>query len=42
MWRGPRWSQREGGPLAHAAGATVVRKRWRPSVSAANPHLLRF
>ena len=30
MRRGPRWSQSEGGPLAHAAGAPVVPKRRRP------------
>ena len=27
---GPRWSQSEGGPLAHALGASVVPKRRRP------------
>ena len=27
---GPRWSQSEGGTLAHAAGASVVPKRRRP------------
>ena len=27
---GPRWSQSEGGPLAHAVGASVVPKRRRP------------
>ena len=26
---GPRWSQSEGGPHAHAVGASVVPKRWR-------------
>ena len=26
---GPRWSQNEGGPLAHAVGASVVSKRRR-------------
>ena len=30
MPQGPRWSQSEGGLLAHAAGASVVRKRNRP------------
>ena len=29
--RGPRWSQSEGGPLASAAGASVVPKPRRPS-----------
>ena len=28
--RGPRWSQSDGGPLASAAGGSVVPKRWRP------------
>ena len=28
---GPRWSQREGGPLAHAVRASVVPRRRRPS-----------
>ena len=27
---GPPWSQSEGGRLAHAAGASVVPKRWGP------------
>ena len=27
---GPRWSQSEGGTLAHAVGASVVPKRRRP------------
>ena len=27
---GPRWSQNEGGPRAHAVGALVVPKRRRP------------
>ena len=27
---GPRWSQSEGGPLAHAVEASVVPKRRRP------------
>ena len=27
---GPRWSQSEEGPFAHAVGASVVRKRSRP------------
>ena len=27
---GPRWSQSEGRPLAHAVGASVVPKRRRP------------
>ena len=27
---GPPWSQSEGGPLAHAVGASVVPKRRRP------------
>ena len=30
MRRGPRWSQNEGGPRAHAAGTLVVPKRRRP------------
>ena len=30
MRRGPRWSQSEGGTLAHAVGASVVPKRRRP------------
>ena len=30
MRRGPWWSRSEGGPLAHAAGASVVTKRRRP------------
>ena len=30
MRRGPRWSPSERGPLAHAAGASVVPKRRRP------------
>ena len=30
MGPGPRWSQSEGGPLAHAAGASMVPKRRRP------------
>ena len=30
MWRGPRWSESEGGPRAHVAGASLVRKRKRP------------
>ena len=29
MWWGPRWSQSEGGPLAHAVGATPP--RWSQS-----------
>ena len=28
--RGPRWSHSEEGPIASAAGASVVRKRKRP------------
>ena len=28
--RGPRWSQSEGGPLAHVAGASVVPEGRRP------------
>ena len=30
MWRGPQWSQSEGGPRAHAAVASLVPKRSRP------------
>ena len=30
MLQGPWWSQSEGGPLAHVAGASVVPKRRRP------------
>ena len=30
MRRGSLWSQSEGGPLAHAAGASVFPKRRRP------------
>ena len=30
MWWGPRWSQSELGPPAHAMGASVVPKRRRP------------
>ena len=30
MRQGPQWSQCEGGPLAHAAAASVVSKRRRP------------
>ena len=30
MRRGPRLSQSEGGPHAHAVGASVAPKRWRP------------
>ena len=30
MRHGHWWSQSEGGPLAHAAGASVVPKPWRP------------
>ena len=29
-WRGPQWSQSEGGPLALATGALVDPKRRRP------------
>ena len=31
MLQGPRWSQSEGGPLAHAVGAAMVPKGRRPS-----------
>ena len=30
MRRRPRWSQNGGGPLAHAAGASVIPKQKRP------------
>ena len=38
--RGPRWSQSEGGPLASAAGASVVPKPKRPLASAAGASMV--